>query len=137
MWHGFLGGESIAEQMAGCNQNPRSKHTTLRRTSGQATALRHGANQSQKAALTNGPLYNISPRSFLHNHIDLAVERISPRIVGFSFDAIEEQVTIFAQDATRIGDAHTILPSGVAFFGARIHGCDELPASGSRVGLVP
>src|SRR5438552_13968118 len=43
MWHGFRGGESIAEQMAGYNPNQTSKPTTLRRTSGQATTLRHGA----------------------------------------------------------------------------------------------
>ena|SRR5205809_3933534 len=76
-------------------------------------------------------------RLSFRDDVYFAIESISPRIISLSFHAIEEQITISAQDVTRIGDAHTILASGIAFFGARIHSCDELPANSRRVDLIP
>src|SRR5713226_995021 len=74
-------------------------------------------------------------RLLLHNHIDLAVERIARIVVGFSRHKTKEEIAVLAQTAARTRNANAVLPAVSSL--ASIDCRDQFPATANwiRVGV--
>src|SRR5439155_16000069 len=66
--------------------------------------------------------------SFLCHHVDLAVERVAPRVVALRFEDVEEEIAIAPERAVGVADADRVLPALAALFRARIDEGDLAPA---------
>src|SRR5262249_10417986 len=71
----------------------------------------------------------------LSHNINFAVESIAPGIVGLRWDTIKEQIAVFAQTSSGVGNAHAELPSFFPLLGPGIDACHQLPAGGPWVSL--